>query len=276
MRLNRGTIGLFVALVAVLVTALFIGNQQATAPTEPTSTPDPSSGALFPDLAVDTVARVELREPSGGSFVELARLDATNWSIEGTGATMGRVPDNIVIESNVGQLTGLEYTARFESDQLADFGLTTPAYVLFVETGTGEAYTLYIGNRTPTNPRYYAVVEPGIAAPTVVTEATADTTGIAADVTPEATSEPTLPDPFFAMPNTRTGTFTLSGTKTIAVIPQTVITALSGWLFTPPYAAPTPTPLPSPTPEVTPELTPELTPEVTIEATVESTADAGS
>lgn len=284
MRLNRGTLALLVVLIIVIVGALLVSQQQDAADVTPSATPDPSSGPLFTDLPVGTVARVEVRNPADGTFIEMNRLDATNWGLAGTNQTAGRVADNAVVESNMAQLVNLQYTARFESAELADFGLAQPAYVLFIETGTGEGFTLYIGNRTPTNPRYYAVLQPGIAA-AAAPEATAE-------VTPEMTFEAALPDPFFEItpaPPVRAGTFTLSGPQQIAVIPQTIVTTLTGWLLTPPYAAPTPTPPPSPTPEATVEAAaveataeataesaPDAAAEATREATVEATAESGS
>ncbi|MBK8024406.1 MAG: DUF4340 domain-containing protein [Chloroflexi bacterium] len=278
MRLNRGTIILIAALVLVFAGALVISNQQASTSTTPTATPNPEAGPLFAALDPATVARYELRQAGTGSYVELARLDAANWSLDGSAEEAGRVPDSTLIESTLGQLADIEFTTSFESDQLADFGLTAPQYTLFVETGTGEGYTLYIGAKAPTNPRYYAVLAEGVAAPPpeatpeATVEATAEATAEAADVA--------ALDPFANLLDqvvqTRPADFTLSGTQKIYVIPQTVITTLAGWLTAAPYAAPTPTPLPTMTPEATVETTVEATleAEVTPEATVEATAES--
>lgn len=311
MRLNRGTIVLVVALLVVVVGALLISNQQASAPGTPTATPNPESGPLFATIENGgVIARYELREAAGGTFIELNRLDAQNWSVAGSAADASRTPESSLIETTAGQLADIEYTTSFESDDLASFGLTNPQYVVYVETGTGDGYTLYIGAKTPTNPRYYAVIEPGIAAPapaaestaeaiaaatveaTVEAEAPADATAEAtveadADATAEmtdavvaATRDPLATDVFANLLNptsipSRPAAFTLSGTKTIYVIPQTVLNTLTGWLINPPYQPPpTATPLPSPTLESTVEVTAETTAEATSEATPEAEVTA--
>ncbi|MCK6578809.1 MAG: DUF4340 domain-containing protein [Anaerolineae bacterium] len=278
MRLNRGTIILIIALVLVFAGALLVSNQQTAVPTTPTATPNAQAGPLFAALESATVARYELRQAESSTFIEFARLDAQNWSLNASSEEAGRVADSTLIENVIGQIAGIEYTASFESDQLADFGLDTPQYTIFIETGTGEGYTLYIGNKTPTNPRYYVVMAEGVAAP--APEATAEATSeAAAEATAEAADAAAL-DPFANLLEqvieTRPAIFSLSGTQTVYIIPQTAINTLTGWLAAPPYAAPTPTPLPTmtPLPEVTAEATAETTAEAAPEATQEATAEA--
>jgi hypothetical protein len=265
MRLNRGTIILLVALLAIFGGALFISSQQTSVAT-PTPTPDTEAGALFPISSVADVRRVEVRDTTTGQFIELTRTDAGGWAIAGSNARP-ELPNDVIIEQNIFSLVATEYTARFAAEAPADFGLTQPQYVLFVETADA-AYTLYVGSRAPTTPRYYVTLAEGIAQPVIAAEATPE-------VTPEVTFEAALPDPFFTLPPvpvTRPGTFPLSGGQTVAVIPQTVIVTLTGWLITPPYLPPTPTPAPTmtPLPELTPEATAEATPELTPEATADS------
>jgi hypothetical protein len=265
MRLNRGTIILLVALVVVIAGALLISSQQTSVST-PTPTPDTEAGALFPIAGSAAVTRLEVRDTTTGQFIELTRTDSGGWAIAGSNARP-EFPNDVIIEQNLSSLITTQYTARFASDAPGDFGLTQPTYVLFVETADA-GYTLYVGSRAPTTPRYYVTLAEGIVQPVIAADATPE-------VTPELTFEPVLPDPFFALtpaPLTRPGAFPLSGGQTVAVIPQTAIVTLTGWLITPPYLPPTPTPAPTETPTPQPEATAEVTPE----ATAEGTAEAGS
>lgn len=305
MRMNRGTIILIVALVVVFVGAALISNQQSSTDTTPTPTVNAEAGPLFTDVTAPVVAHYELRQASDGSFIDLRRLDAQNWSVNSPVEDPTRTPDSSLIESTASQLVGIQYTTSFDSADLASFGLDHPQMVLFLETGTGDGYTLYIGDKAPTNPRYYVVLEPGVASPSPAAESTAEATGEAtgeataeamsaataeataeamttADMTPEATAEASLltGSPFAAVvpPSPRAANFVLSGSKKIYVIPQTVLTTMIGWLTTPPYQpVPTATPTELPTlesaviPEVTLEMTPEMTPEMTGEAMPEAT-----
>jgi len=266
MRLDRNTLILIVVLLAVVAGALFVTNQQASVPAT-TATPNPASGILFAEVANSgVIARIEVREAVTSSFVELTRRDVQTWAISGTGALADRDANSTQIETTATQLSTVEYTSSFESEALADFGLTAPQYAVVVETGAGAAYTLYIGARTPTNPRYYAVLETG-ALPLDDGEATPEVTlefdPFAGLQPPTVAGRPALP--------------ALSGTKTIYVIPQTVITTLTGWLTAPPYLPPPTATLPptlTPIPEVTAETTAEATAEATVEVTAETTAEA--
>lgn len=121
------------------------------------------------------------------------------------------------------------------------------------------------------------------AAPTAeATMEMAAATEAPAAATPEATAEMTAEATVAATADVIANPqVTLSGQKTIYVIPQTVIDTLKRWLVAPPYAAlPTATPtLEALTPEVTAEATAaptaEATAQPTAEATQAATAEAG-
>ncbi len=269
MRWNRGTIVLIAALLVVIVVVLVINNNQASAPGE-TPTPEVSTGPLLPVTDATSITRYEVRDNSTGDFAALTKDSGGAWHIDATNILPTRDPDQSLIDSTAGKIVGLKFSNSFTNDQLATFGLDAPSYTLLVTTTDGSLYTIYVGNKTPTSPSYYTIVQTGTAASTAeAPQATAEATVEAtAEMTAEATAEATEP---VRIENPE---ITLSGSQTIYVIPQTVIDTLTKWLQTPPYA-PLPTavptdiaPLETPTPEVTVEPTAEATAEMTPEATV--------
>lgn len=287
MRLNRGTLALIGLLVIIIIAVAVISNQQASAPAA-TATPQQATGPLLPGVAGETVVRYEVRDNTDGRFVALTKDAGGAWNIDATYALDGRDPEQSLINSTVGQLTNINYNNTFQDDQLATFGLDHPGYTILVTTSDSRFYTVYIGSKSPTSARYYAVVEEALTSDATeeatsevaskriiqaaTEEATAEATSEATpEVTPEATRE------VISSPEV-----TLEGTQTIYLIPQTVIDTLTAWLANPPYA-PLPTAEPTtdttesllPIPEIVPTVVPtEATPEATVEATVEATAEA--
>lgn len=294
MRLNRGTISLLVILLLVIVGVLVVNNQQANAPGDPTTTPNTASGPLLPGVPVENIARYEIRDNTTGAFTAVTKDASGAWVLDATNALEGRSPEQSLIETTAGQIVAINYNTTFEDDELASFGLDQPDYTVLITTTTGQLYSVYIGAKAPTAPRYYAIMEQatgaakatmepnaiatqnvddenaneeGIAAtdeataeatsddaskPVLRAQATEEATEEATDVvgaTPEATIEitPEATGDVIANPGV-----TLSGTRTIYTIPQTVIDTLKRWLPNPPYAPePTPDPLALITPEVT-------------------------
>ncbi len=271
MRWNRGTIVLIAALLVVIVAVLVINNNQASAPGE-TPTPSTSTGPLLPVTDAANIARYEVRDDSTGDFAALTKDSGGAWHIDATNALPTRDPDQSLIDTTAGQIVSLKFSNSFSNDQLATFGLDAPSYTLLVTTTDGTLYTIYVGNKTPTSPSYYTIVQTGTAAstaeaPMATVEATVEASAATAEATAESTAEPTpnrVANPGVA----------LSGAQTIYVIPQTVIDTLKKWLPTPPYAPlPTETPtdiVPLEVPTVEPTVAP--TAEVTAEPTAEATA----
>lgn len=291
MRLNRGTIIFVAVLLIVIVAALAISNFQANAPGEPTPTPGVETGAVLPIEAAGAITSVQVIDNETGDFTTLTRADAENWTIDASYEQADRLPQNSIIETTAGNLVALEYTSVIpDSDDLAAFGLDTPSRTLVVTTGD-TVYTVYVGDRAPTSPRYYVVVQEGAPEFGPSAEATAEATD---DITPEATVDDAIvlpddeaeataeatEDPFAVTPfptpvRLNVSQVTLEPGADIYVVPQSTFDTLFGWLLTPPYAPPpTPSLEPLPTVEITPELTVEATEALELEETPEATPEA--
>ncbi|MDZ4766108.1 MAG: DUF4340 domain-containing protein [Chloroflexota bacterium] len=303
MRLNRGTIILLIVAIAVIVVVAILNNQQANAPAV-TPTPGVERVALFADATADTVSVVEIIDNLVGGTTRLTKDAGGAWGITSSNAA-DRVADQAAITTQMGTLAVLQGENRFEvaGDQLVNFGLDTPAYVIRVTSG-GTRYTVYVGGTNPTGNRYYTVVETAAASGGDATpEATA-----AVDVTPEvevtveAATGASGQTSLFLSPSIALETVTLSGTQSVILVARETINALTGYIAVPPYVPePTATLAPPPTLnpmseveqatataefeatqiadilatitaqalEVTPEATADMTPEVTAEATQE-------
>lgn len=158
MRLNRGTLALLVVLLLVIVGVLVVNNQQLSAPGDPTATPNTTAGPLFPGVPVENIARYEIRDNTTGTFTAVTQDAGGAWVIDATNALAGRSPEQSLIGTTAGQIVAINYNTTFEGDNLADFGLDQPDYTVLITTTTGQLYTVYIGAKTPTAPRYYAVL----------------------------------------------------------------------------------------------------------------------
>lgn len=162
MRLNRGTLALLAVLLIVIVGVLVVNNQQANAPGDPTATPNTTTGPLLPGVPVENIARYEIRDNTTGTFTAITKVGGA-WVIDATNALEGRSPEQSLIDTTAGQIVAINYNTTFEDDNLADFGLDQPDYTVLITTTTGELYTVYIGAKAPTAPRYYAVLAQGTA-----------------------------------------------------------------------------------------------------------------
>lgn len=161
MRLNRGTLALLVVLLLVIVGVLVVNNQQANAPGDPTATPNTTTGPLLPGVPVENIARYEIRDNTTGTFTAVTKVAGGDWVIDATNALEGRSPESSLIDTTAGQIVAINYNTTFEDDNLADFGLDQPDYTVLITTTSGELYTVYIGAKAPTAPRYYAVLAQG-------------------------------------------------------------------------------------------------------------------
>lgn len=159
MRLNRGTLALIVVLLVALVVILVVNQSQLSAPGTATSTPSTVTGALLPNVAADSIVRYEIRDNNTGQFTALTKDTGGAWQIDGTNVLLGRDPDQNLIGTTAGQIVAINYSNTFEGDELTSFGLDHPLYTVLVLTSDGTLYTIYIGAKSPTSARYYAVVE---------------------------------------------------------------------------------------------------------------------
>jgi hypothetical protein len=256
MRLNRGTIILLAVALIVIVGVVVFNNQQANQ-IDPTPTPGVARVPLFPDATADTVRALEVIDNAAGTSTRVSKDTGGAWGIRATNAT-DRAPDQAAITTQAGTVAALEGENQFEvaGDQLVNFGLETPAYLLRVTTDATR-YTIYIGNTNPTGNRYYVVVT-SEAAPTPDSDA---------EATPEAETTPdaeATPEAGVSVPTGATGmgslflsapplfeTQTLSGTQTVVLVARETINALTVYLSAPPYV---------PAPTATPTLPPTLNP----------------
>ena len=203
MRMNRGTIGLIAILLVVIVAVLVINNNQASAPGV-TPTVASATGPLLAGVTANTIEHYEVRDNASGNFTALTKDSGGAWHLDGTNLLPGRDPDQSLIGSTAGQIVSINYNNTFQDDQLANFGLASPAYTVLVSTSDGKQFTLYIGAKTVTSSGYYAVLQTGTgpvateAAAASTAEATAETTAAAKKLfrelqaaTAEATSQAT-------------------------------------------------------------------------------------
>lgn len=197
MRLNRGTITLLVGSALVII-AVLLFNSVATAPGSATATATGSAGPLFDGLEADAVARLEIASNTNGDHTVLLKDAGGAWGItEVTYGTDRAVQQDSVSEAITG-FADLQANDSFVAENLADFGLDQPDYVITAQAGE-TTYTIYVGNQNPTGNRYYVLIATGQAeaitpppaAEEPTTEATAETTETPAEATSAATEEVT-------------------------------------------------------------------------------------
>jgi hypothetical protein len=293
MRLNRGTILLVIIALVVIVGALILNNNQATAPGDATPTAGAASVALFPDVTPQGVTSVATRDNATGALTQLIRA-GENWAIQATNAA-DRAADPAQIETLLSSLVTLQgeggFEAGTEASPLSRFGLDQPDYTLFVTTAN-QAYTIYIGNTNPAGNRFYAVVETEAVGEMTTPEAissqpegTAEATDEAsttaatsAEASAEATVEvptgaladpnsPLLTAPNEILPEATVEPTVLEGARTIVLLNSQTVRSLINTIDTPPY-------VPPPTPTATPTNTPNPISEVdqTATAVIDQTA----
>jgi len=246
MRLNRTTLILLAACAAIIVGVLALTNNQASAPDAATPAPAVQTaatvGRLLPDLTQDAVVALEIVDNQTGDHVRMARSADDAWEIVRATYSTARATDESAVRSRLETLLTLEANDRFDSDSLADFGLTTPAYILTLTTEDGTLHTIYVGNANPAGNRRYLFVaqsEPGAAAPEP--EPTSTPT---AEATAELGAEPTAtPSPLPFNP------FRLEAASgTVFLVVKSTMDSLTNLIAQPPY-------VPPPTPTVTPTAT---------------------
>ncbi len=270
MRLNRNTLILLVVSLIVIVGALLLSNNPASAPdAEPEATEDVAK-RLFPDLNSDTVFRFDIVNNTNGEATHLARSPEGVWYVEeATYALEGATVDQVQAVGRMDMFATLEAEDRFEVDDLEPFGLVEPQYTLSVTTDTGEVYTLHVGGKNAANNRYYALV--GDDTSTVVTVAKFNLERFLFDLIEHPPYEPT-PMPDLSIPEV-----TPEATAEAPVVESTPEVTVEDGAATEATPEATEAPVVESTPEATAaaevvEETPEATAEV--EATAEATQEA--
>lgn len=251
MRFNRNTAILLAISLVVIVAVLFLSSNQASAPTNATSTPARPSGPLFAGLDPAGIVRIEVRDNTSGEALVISRDAEGPWSIDETAYPQERNPDQAQITEAVNSLAALTFTDSFGSDEiqnfdLANYGLDEPTHTMSLTTEDDSVYTIYVGSRNPGETRFYVRVE---ATPSA-----------------ESTAEPgDLP----------------SADNIYLVLPINVNNLIE-LITAPPYEpTPTPTSTPFPTPNPVSEVDQTATAAVqqtatqqALEATAEATAEA--
>ncbi len=255
MRFNRGTAILVVAALVIIVAVLLLNNQ-AEAPAELTPTVT-VGGALFEELAGNDIARLEVTNNQTGDSVLLTQDTGGAWAIAEATYAQRLDADQSKAQGVVGDFVLLQADDTFESEALADFGLTTPAYIITADMRDGTRETLYVGSQNPTGNRYYVLRESGetpaalsdeVAALATTEEATSEATAEttveaeAAESTPEATAESTAE----ATPEPYQGVTLAQASGTVYTVQRATLDTLLNLITLPPYV-PSPTPPPSPT-----------------------------
>lgn len=160
MRLNRSTLLLLVASVIIIIGALFLLSQPASSPengAEATSTAV-SSGPLFPELTADAISRFSARDNVAETQIVLDET-GDGWVItESVIPPRGDVNQDDVVQQ-LADLAQLQYSDRFESDELASFGLDAPDYTITVARGEDTTQTINVGRLNPAGTRYYVQLE---------------------------------------------------------------------------------------------------------------------
>lgn len=186
MRMNRGTVLLLAISLVVIVAVLALTFSQATAPgqqQEPIAeATEFQPVAVFPGLEAAAVQRLEVRDNLTGERTVLSRFNVDGWEIadprlpapapDVTGDLAATTAEPSVVETTANMevdqaqvdtlltsLTGLQAEDAFEADNLAQYGLDTPAYAVFVVGEDNAVHVLYIGDQNPSGTRYYAVAE---------------------------------------------------------------------------------------------------------------------
>ena len=256
MRLNRGTLLLGIASIIVIAAVWVLGNQPGGLTVNtgtPTATAQ-SAGPLFPDInSVDSqskINRFEIVNTTDSSKVVMTKDAASVWTVSEATNTQSLATDQtkaVGMMSNLASLTAID---KFETDKLADFGLDKPKYTMTLTDSDNKTYTVKVGNKATTTPRYYVLVNDDTKNVYLVQNSTVDML-IANIAIPAYVASPTPTATFTATPNPYSE---VEQTATAVVEQQQFIVTLTAMA----QAA-----------EATAEATGEATTEVTAETTAQ-------
>lgn len=229
MRLNQRNVIVLVALLLLASLAFIlqqideVGNEQAAA--------TPSTQRVFEGFTSDAVLTMRITdvvtaEPSdeGDDAAEtedpaditvvFERTDsADNWTL-GEASTL--TSDRPLLQSRLNEavttIVTTRTTDRFESDDLAQYGLETPNYIVEIETAD-ETYTLTIGETNVAGTQYYAQIGDNPQVVLLQSASTIDrflnlTQELPLEAEPTATPEPILNVPGVLYADTTTEAIT--------------------------------------------------------------------
>lgn len=194
MRLNRGTILLLLVSLVVIVAVLALNNQRTSAPdVTPSATALAEAGPIFPAIAdVDdqgNIVRFEVTDNSAGTKIVMTKDEADVWTVEESASPDDLATDQTKAVGTMSVLASLNALDRFTTENLAEFGLDEPTYTLVLTDSEDQTYTLKIGNQSPANPRYYALVDDDTGTVYVVQKDLVD------NLTRQITQPPYVPSP---------------------------------------------------------------------------------
>jgi hypothetical protein len=162
MRMNRGTIILLLVSLVVIIAVLVLTINQAAAPGESPSATDTAEATpqvLFAGVTEPNIVRLEVRDDLTGDRLVLTKTDAqAEWQLASSEAANGTV-DQPQVSSVLTSLVSLQTTEAFEADELAQYGLDTPAYSIYAVADNGSISVMHVGDRNPAGTRYYVAVE---------------------------------------------------------------------------------------------------------------------
>ncbi len=164
MRLNRGTLSLGLISVIVIVAVLLFSQQDTnnTVNGTPTATSAAAAGPLFPDIAAidsqSSIVRFEIANTADLSKVVMTKDAASVWTVVEATNSQELATDQTKAVGMMSNLASLEALDRFETEALAEYGLETPTYILTLTDAVGKTYTVNVGSKTVTTPRYYVTV----------------------------------------------------------------------------------------------------------------------
>lgn len=250
MRLNRGTILLLLASVVIILAVLLFNSQRTNAPdVTPTAEAAAGAGPLFPTIAdvnnQGNIVRFEVTDNTANTNVVMTKDAANVWTVEQSVSLTTLATDQTKAVGTMSVLASLNAVDSFTTENLADFGLDQPKYTMVLTDSDNKTYTVKIGNQSPANPRYYALVDENTTTVYVLLKDLVD------GLINQINAPPYVPTPTPSVTPTATANPFSEVEQTATAAAQ--LTAIA---------------------EATVEATPEATAESTTEATSEATAEA--
>ncbi len=151
-----------IILIAVIALVLLIFVFPETSGSEASETPEPTTSSKNVKLVDEDDTKLvcfEARPKDGESMrVDISRDADGNLSYEVTPAAQYFSYDTSKFRSMIYTLTSLSATNLVEQDvqDLAQYGLADPSFVMHCEYSDGKVIDICIGNATPTDSNYYA------------------------------------------------------------------------------------------------------------------------
>lgn len=152
MRLNRTTLIALAVLLILSVGAVAFLNMPSVSSPAPDA--ENVSENIFPNVLFKGVRSVAITDNVAGSTITLSQ-SATDglWSV----VDNPNAAQQVAVDTAIANFVNIQSSNRFNADDLAPYGLVTPAYTIVISDST--THTLRIGNRNPAGTRFYALVD---------------------------------------------------------------------------------------------------------------------